>query len=275
VPPAASVWLHCAGSRAARSTTALDRTRAHRTHRCSQRTLSRRCWRNTRSPRPCCMSEGAGELPEATATGHRRQSQSRPSRDAARPRVCAHVPVTRRADHHQRSGATASTPPVTRAPSARRGQTIAVLGRGLIRSTPQHRELAARIAARARWSASFRAAQRPCASNFPRRNRLISGLSLGTLVVEAARHSGSLITARLALEQGREVFAIPGSIHNPLARGCHALIRAAPSWSKRLAISSRSSELPLDKQDDTYALPGGLKTRRRRPRRWTRTIKSC
>jgi len=106
------------------------------------------------------------------------------------------------------------------------GLTIAVAATGLDRVYPaRHRELATRIAAQGALVSEFPTGVAPRAEHFPRRNRLISGLSLGVLVVEAARRSGSLITAGYAAEQSREVFAIPGSIHNPVARGCHQLIR--------------------------------------------------
>ena len=104
--------------------------------------------------------------------------------------------------------------------------TIAVVGTGLDVVYPaRNRELAHHIAAEGVLVSEFALATPAVASNFPRRNRLICGLSRGVLVVEAAVSSGSLITARLAAEQGREVFAIPGSIHSPLSKGCHALIK--------------------------------------------------
>jgi DNA processing protein len=106
------------------------------------------------------------------------------------------------------------------------GITLAVVATGLDRVYPaSNRELAHRIAATGLLISEFPPGTQPKAGHFPSRNRIISGLSLGVLVTEAAEKSGSLITARMASEQGREVFAIPGSIHNPMARGCHRLIR--------------------------------------------------
>jgi len=106
------------------------------------------------------------------------------------------------------------------------GSTIAVIGTGIDRVYPaRNRELAHRIAIDGCIVSEYALGTPPVAGNFPRRNRIISGLAAGVLVVEAAAGSGSLITAQLAAEQGREVFAIPGSIHSALAKGCHQLIR--------------------------------------------------
>ena len=106
------------------------------------------------------------------------------------------------------------------------GSSVGVVGTGLDKVYPAaNRELAHQLAEEGALISEFSLATPPLAANFPRRNRIISGLSLGCLVVEASLQSGSLITARMALEQGREVFAIPGSIHSPQAKGCHYLIK--------------------------------------------------
>ena len=113
-----------------------------------------------------------------------------------------------------------------RGQSNNRGGSIAIVGTGLDKVYPAaNRDLAHELAQQGALISEFPLGTPPLAANFPRRNRLISGMSLGCLVVEASLQSGSLITARMALEQGREVFAIPGSIHAPQSKGCHALLK--------------------------------------------------
>ena len=144
--------------------------------------------------------------------------------------------------------------------------TVAFLGHGIDRVYPaSNYDLAHEIAAHGALVSEFPLGTPPDKPLFPQRNRLISGLSLGTLVVEAARRSGSLITARCAGEQGREVFAIPGSIHNALSRGCHKLIRQgaklvetaedivaelAPMTSHLLQSSLESTTKPSSSEHD-------------------------
>ena len=131
--------------------------------------------------------------------------------------------------------------------------TVAVVGTGLDRVYPaRHRALAHRVAAHGALVSEFAPGTPALAENFPLRNRIIAGLSLGTLVVEAALQSGSLITARLASEAGREVFAVPGSIHSPQAKGCHALLKqgaklveTAEDVVEELAGAARRVQAPL------------------------------
>lgn len=126
------------------------------------------------------------------------------------------------------------------------GDTIAVMGAGLLHIYPQrHKQLARQIIEQGgAWVSEFPLNKRPFAHHFPRRNRIVSGMSRGVLVVEAAVRSGSLVTARHAMEQGREVFAIPGSIRASVARGCHALIREGV----------KLVEVPADVLEEFYGL---------------------
>lgn len=141
--------------------------------------------------------------------------------------------------------------------------TIAVIGTGLDRVYPrQHRELAHRIAQRGLILSEYPLGTPPLNANFPKRNRLIAGLSQATLVVEAALQSGSLITAKQALEQGRDVMAIPGSIHSAQAKGCHALIKqgaklveSAQDVLEELRMPDPFAQVPLALAADTTAAP--------------------
>ncbi len=149
--------------------------------------------------------------------------------------------------------------------------TVAIVGTGLDRVYPKrHLALARRIAEQGLIVSEYSLGTPPLPENFPNRNRIIAGLTRGTLVVEAALQSGSLITARLASESGRDVFAIPGSIHSPQSRGCHALIKQGAKLvesaqdileemhlpGSTAASEARQAELVLDEEDPVLAALG-------------------
>jgi DNA processing protein len=139
--------------------------------------------------------------------------------------------------------------------------TIAVVGTGLDRVYPrQNLGLARRITAHGILISEYPLGTPPLAANFPKRNRIIAGLSQGTLVVEAALASGSLITARLAVEQGRDVFAIPGSIHAPQSRGCHALIRQGAKLVESAQDVLEELQLPVPEAAPQPGTPGTTPT---------------
>jgi len=150
------------------------------------------------------------------------------------------------------------------------GGTVAVAATGLDRVYPaSNRDLAHRVAEQGLLVSEYPVGSGPLKQHFPRRNRIISGLSLGCLVVEAARHSGSLITARYAAEQGREVFAIPGSIHSPLSRGCHYLIRQGAKLvetAQDIVEELPPIEAPPGERPDTDDPPAAPATSEEMPR---------